>query len=249
MPELIAIFSDVHSNIEALHAVVADMEHLNIHRRYCLGDVVGYGPDPSACLDLVRDMGCPVLKGNHESAVGSTNFQQEMEAEEMNTSALAGIELSRKVLSVEQCNWLRQLPLTLKEENVEFVHGSLDAPGEWWYVLSPDDARLHFEAQTRPLCFCGHTHNPMVWHLDGSRLSVRPGVGRIPVSERGKTLINVGSVGQPRDLNSDACYAVYSPEGKWVQFRRVRYDLNKTKRKIKEAGLPNYTAKRLSEGR
>lgn len=249
MSDLIAIFSDVHSNLEALQAVMADMERLNVQRRYCLGDLVGYGPDPIDCLDIIRDMGCPVLKGNHEAAVASTNFQQEMDEEDMNTSALAGIELARKVLSNEQCAWLRGLPMTFAEDDIEFVHGSLDAPGEWWYVLSPDDAWLHFAAQRAPLCFCGHTHNPMLWHAEGSKLSVRPGVGRLPISDQGKTLVNVGSVGQPRDLNPDACYVIYSREGKWVHFRRVRYDLRKTKKKIKEAGLPNYTARRLSEGR
>lgn len=249
MSELIAVFSDVHSNLEALQAVMADMDRLKIERRYCLGDVVGYGPDPGACLEMVRDMRCPVLKGNHESAVASTNFYDDTEAEEMNTSALAGIELSRKTLSEDQRNWLKTLPLALDEAEAEFVHGSLDAPGEWWYVMSPNDAWLHFEVQKRALCFCGHTHNPMLWHAEGKKLSVRPGVGRLPVRDTGKTLINVGSVGQPRDLNSDACYAIYSPEGHWVEFRRVPYDINRTRRKIREAGLPAYSAGRLFEGR
>lgn len=241
----IAVFSDVHSNLEALEAVLADMDTLKIQHRVCLGDIVGYGPNPSECLEKIRVLGCPVLKGNHDAAAAV-----EDDFEEMNSTAIAGIELSRETLSADQRQWLGQLPLTLAADGCQFVHGSLDAPEEWWYVLSPEDAAVHFEAQTQPICFCGHTHDPMVWHSRGQRhLSIRHGEGRIPVSQEGKTLINVGSVGQPRDRNPDACYAIYHPVEHWVQFRRIPYDVGKTKRKIGRAGLPQYSAERLFEGR
>jgi diadenosine tetraphosphatase ApaH/serine/threonine PP2A family protein phosphatase len=117
-------------------------------------------------------------------------------------------------------------------------------------VLSPDDAAIHFDAQTRPLCFCGHTHDPMLWHSDGAgKLSIRHGEGRIHLTEGGKTLVNVGSVGQPRDLNPDACYAIFNPTARWVHFRRVPYDIARTRRKISAAGLPHFSATRLSEGK
>lgn len=250
MSDVIAIFSDVHSNLEALRAVFADMDKMGIQRRYCLGDIVGYGPDPGACLDLIRETGCPALKGNHDAAVAAADIDSEAEGNEMNTSALAGVEFAREELSDEQRTWLAQLPFVIREDDAEFVHGSLDAPEEWWYVLGPEDALLHFEAQTRPLCFCGHTHDPMLWHTTArGKLSIRRGVGRILVPADGKTLVNVGSVGQPRDLNPDACYVIYDPVERWVQFQRVPYDIRQTKRKISQAGLPYLSAKRLSEGK
>ena len=241
----LAVFSDVHSNLEALEAVLADMSALRIRQLVCLGDIVGYGADPVACLEKIRSLNCPVLQGNHDAAAS-----EETDFEEMNTSAVAGIEFSRQKLTQEQRDWLGHLPLTLTQDACEFVHGSLDAPEEWWYVLSPEDAAIHFEFQTQPLCFCGHTHDPMVWQSSGPhQLSIRHGEGRIQLPQTGKTLVNVGSVGQPRDRNPDACYAIFQPEGRWVQFRRVSYDLVKTKRKIGRAGLPQYSAERLSEGR
>jgi len=241
----IAVFSDVHSNLEALEAVLADMETLELRRCFCLGDTVGYAADPAACLERVRSLGCPVLQGNHDAAAAT-----DAELDEMNLSAQAGMEFSRRELSAQQRAWLGTLPLQLAEDGWEFVHGSLDAPAQWWYVLSPEDAILHFEAQTRPLCFCGHTHAPMVWHWsDAGRLTLWRGEGRISLPGGGKTLINVGSVGQPRDRNPDACYAVFEPRKHWIEFRRVPYDMEETQRKILQAGLPRFTAGRLSAGR
>lgn len=250
MADVIAVFSDVHSNLEALQAVAEDMDELGIERRYCLGDLVGYGPDPAGCLEMIRAMGCPVIKGNHDAAVGKEVIDADEELDEMNTAALAGVEYAREELSHEQRQWLNRLPFFITEADREFVHASLDAPEEWWYVLSPEDARAHFAAQTRPICFCGHTHDPMLWHWSGAgKLSIRHGVGRIALPEGGKVLVNVGSVGQPRDLNPDACYAIFAPDARWVEFRRVPYDIARTKRKISKQGLPYHSARRLSEGR
>lgn len=224
--------------------VIADMQALKIARCVCLGDVVGYAADPSACLELVRSLGGQVLMGNHDAAVA-----QETDFQTMNAPARAGIEFARQKLSQKQRNWLAQLPLAITEGDCEFVHGSLDFPAEWWYVSSPEDVCLHFAAQTRPVCFCGHTHNPMFWHWNGAKkLTIRPGTGRISVPAKGKTLINVGSVGQPRDFNPDACYAIFNPNEHWVEFRRVPYDISKAKEKIMKAKLPRFTADRLSEG-
>lgn len=242
---LIAVFSDVHSNLEALEAVLSDMEKQGARQFFCLGDIVGYSADPVACLERIRALNCPTLRGNHDEA--ATN---DMDVSKMNSSAQAGIEFSREQLSPEQREWLANLPLTLQEQDCQFVHASLDAPDEWWYVLSPEDALLHFNSQTHPLCFCGHTHNPVFWHWNGTgKLSVRHGTGRIPLPPEGKTLINAGSVGQPRDLNPDACYVLFDPSERWVEFRRIPYDISKAKRKIMKAGLPAFSADRLSLGR
>jgi len=241
----LAVFSDVHSNLEALQAVLADMDALGIRRHFCLGDTVGYAANPAQCLEAVRGLGCPVLKGNHDEAAASERL-----LDEMNASAGAGIEFSRLKLTPQQRAWLADLPLTLAQGDCQFVHASLDAPAEWWYVLEPEDALLHFESQSLPVCFCGHTHCPRVWHLDrdNQSLTAHPGIGRIPLAENGKTLINVGSVGQPRDRNPAACYVIFNPKTREIEFRRVPYALAKTRRKIMRAKLPRFTAQRLSVG-
>jgi diadenosine tetraphosphatase ApaH/serine/threonine PP2A family protein phosphatase len=237
----LALFSDVHSNLEALQAVLADMA--GISRHFCLGDTVGYAANPAQCLEIVRGLECPVLMGNHDEAT-ATN----MPLEGMNGSAQAGIEFSRRKLTPEQRSWLAALPIALAEADCQFVHGSLFE--RWEYVIDPEDAWLHFSEQTAPLCFCGHTHRPMVWHLDDAgRLNVEPGVGRIQLPPGGKTLVNVGSVGQPRDHNPDACYVIYDAQARQVEFRRIPYDIAKTRGKILRAKLPPFTAQRLSEGR
>ena len=237
----LALFSDVHSNLEALQAVLADME--GIPRRFCLGDTVGYAANPSQCLEIVRGLECPVLMGNHDQAAAAN-----IPLEGMNAPAQAGIEFSRRKLTPLQRSWLASLPLALEEEGCQFVHGSLFEP--WEYVIDPEDAWLHFSEQTAPVCFCGHTHRPMVWHLDDAgRLSFEWGTGRIQLPPGGRTLVNVGSVGQPRDRNPDACYVIYDPHARQVEFRRIPYDIAKTQGKILRAKLPGFTALRLAEGR
>ena len=229
-----AVFSDVHSNLEALQAVFADMKALGVRRYYCLGDVVGYCADPVACLEAVRALHCPTLKGNHDEAASHDDQ----------------IEFSRRSLSDEERAWLADLPLSLVEDGFEFVHASLDEPEKWWYVLSPKDAILHFEAQSQPICFCGHTHNPMLWHFqEAKKLTIRHGEGSVVLPEEEKFLVNVGSVGQPRDLNPNACYALFDPANRRLEFRRIPYNISQAKRKIWQAGLPDYSAERLSLGR
>jgi diadenosine tetraphosphatase ApaH/serine/threonine PP2A family protein phosphatase len=236
-----AIFSDVHANLEALQAVLADME--GVERRFCLGDTVGYAANPSKCLEEVRRLNCPVLMGNHDEAVASHSSLQGM-----NAAAQAGIEFSRRKLTAGQREWLANLPLVFTEADCQFVHGSLSEP--WDYILDPEDAWAHFSRQTAPLCFCGHSHRPMAWHLDDAgHLSFKIGAGRIQLPQGGKALVNVGSVGQPRDRNPHACYVIYEPQTRQVEFRRVPYDIVKTQTKILKARLPEFNALRLAEGR
>jgi diadenosine tetraphosphatase ApaH/serine/threonine PP2A family protein phosphatase len=242
---LVAAFGDVHSNLEALEAVLADMESLGIRRRFCLGDIVGYAANPSRCLETVRSLRCPVLKGNHDAFAASDSTMNEMR-----DVAQIGIEFSRQKLTSEQRKYLFGLPLEICEEDCQFVHASLNTPAQWLYVAGEVNARDHFNAQTHSVCFCGHTHVPRVWHhSDSGEIRVWRGKGRIQLPDGGKTLINAGSVGQPRDLCPDACYAVFDSNARQVEFRRVGYDFRKTKLKIVRAKLPKFTAQRLSLGR
>ena len=142
------------------------------------------------------------------------------------------------------------VPLTSSSEGCQFVHASLNAPGEWHYIMRESEEQEHFKVQTETLCFCGHTHVPTVWHLSNTgNIKSWRGHGRIELPAGGKTLVNVGSVGQPRDLCPDACYAICDPQARWVEFRRVAYDIAKARRKIVRAKLPRYAAQRLSLGR
>jgi len=242
---VMAVFSDVHSNLEALQAVLAEMELLGLERRVCLGDIVGYGADPAECLELVRSLNCPVIQGNHDQLVAGNG-----QLEGISETAKSGMEFARERLSIEQRAYLANLPMTLIDQGCEFVHASLDQPEGWWYVLRPEDALLHFEAQTQPVCFCGHTHVPFVWHSDPSgKLDVAQGTGAVRLPPTGKALINVGSVGQPRDRRAEACYAIYDLAAKRVEFRRVPYNVAKAKRKILKANLPRFAAQRLSQGK
>jgi diadenosine tetraphosphatase ApaH/serine/threonine PP2A family protein phosphatase len=238
-----AVFSDIHSNLEALEAVLADMATLGIKRCICLGDTVGYGANPAQCLDRVRALGCPILLGNHdEAAAGDGGL------DDMSKAAQAGLLYSREKLSVEQRAFLRDLPHAAAAEKVQFVHASLGGPDIWMYVLHPFEAMAHLLTQTEPLCFCGHTHIPAVWHLDeDGSLESGYGEGRVQLPSSGKTLINVGSVGQPRDENPAACYVVCT--GDVVEFRRVTYDIAKARRKIARAGLPRFLGERLAHGK
>jgi diadenosine tetraphosphatase ApaH/serine/threonine PP2A family protein phosphatase len=242
---LLAIFADVHANLEALEAVLVDMDALSITRRVCLGDTVGYGASPSECLELVRGLGCPVVKGNHDDATaGDADLWQ------MRDAAQCGVLYAREKLSPEQRAYLAALPLNLSLENVEFVHASLHAPAEWDYIMRETEARDHFTAQTQRLCFIGHTHLPMVWHLSNTgNIKSSRGHERIQLSPGGKTVVNVGSVGQPRDLQPAACYVIYDREADAVEFRRVKYDIAKASRKILRANLPHSAAQRLLIGK
>ena len=246
MPDsILAVFADVHANLEALQAVLADMDAQAVSQRVCLGDIVGYAASPAQCLELIRGLRCPVVQGNHDEAAAT-----DIALDEMRDVAQSGIEFARQKLSTEQRAYLASLPLTSSIESCQFVHASLNAPNDWHYVMREPEAQEHFKVQTKPLCFCGHTHVPTVWHLSNTgNIKSWRGHGRIELPAGGKTLINVGSVGQPRDLCPDACYAICDLQARWVEFRRIAYDIAKARRKIMRAKLPPFVAQRLALGR
>ncbi|MDP9253550.1 MAG: hypothetical protein M3O66_01195, partial [Verrucomicrobiota bacterium] len=161
-----------------------------------------------------------------------------------------GIEFARRKLTVEEREYLGGLPLVMAESDCEFVHASLNRPEDWIYLVRAAALQEHFKAQTHRISFSGHTHVPCIWHFSLSgELSPLGSQGQIELPTNGKILVNVGSVGQPRDLCRDACYAVYDPQCNSVEFRRIAYDVDKTKRKILRAKLPVFAAQRLSLGR
>jgi len=240
----IGLFSDIHSNAEALEAVLDDMRDQGITERVCLGDIVGYGADPEVSLDMVRDLGCPTLMGNHDF-----NAVHDDGLERVNHMALKTILFARKRLNEDQRNHLRSLPFTLQAHGVTYVHASLCQPENWYYVSDAGEAVDHFAKQTTRIGFCGHTHVPMLWHMDDGRaITSRPGRDTIQLPETGRVLLNVGSVGMPRDGEWMACYAIFEPEADRVTWRRVKYRIGEAQRKIRAAALPLAVARRLAMG-
>lgn len=238
----IALFGDIHANLEALEAVLDDAAGQSVNEYVCMGDIVGYNADPAACLARVRAMDCPTVKGNHdEDASGSHSL------ENMNPVAAAALEWTRRQLSDEQRQWLRRLRMVRQVADFTVVHSTLDQPAHWNYVTNRFDAMSNFSYQFTQICFHGHTHVPRVYVKNDRVQEVS--AESLVVEDGSKYFINVGSVGQPRDGDWRACYAIYDLDEKLVTFRRVEYDIAETQRKIRAAGLPEMLAERIAEGR
>jgi predicted phosphodiesterase len=237
-----AIFGDIHANLEALQAVIADSQEQGCASNVCLGDIVGYAANPSECLEIVRAMGCPVVRGNHDEGAASTSL-----LEELNPLAQRALLWTREQLTEDQRQWLRELKLVRQVRDFTIVHATLDSPGAWGYVTNRFDAMASFSYQFTQVCFYGHTHVPRVFEKDDT---VRGARGELVQLQRGvKYFINVGSVGQPRDGDWRAAYAIYDIEAHTITIRRVEYDLPATQGKILDAGLPSLLAERLSLGK
>jgi predicted phosphodiesterase len=237
-----AIFSDVHGNLEALEAVLADARSRKCTRFVCLGDVVGYNANPSECVDRVRELDCPVVKGNHDEAASRRSHPGDF-----NEIAERAIAWTRDHLTEQDKAWLRGLPLQRRVHDFSIVHATLDTPEQWGYVFNNLDAAASFTYQRTNICFFGHTHVPMVFVRDETVHRER--VEHVRIEPAKKYFINMGSVGQPRDGNWRAAYCVYDTENNLVQQFRVKYDLAAVQKKIAEAGLPKLLAERLAIGR
>jgi predicted phosphodiesterase len=237
-----AIFSDVHANLEALDAVLADARHRKCTHFVCLGDVVGYNANPRECVERVRELDCPVVKGNHDEAASIS-----VPAGDFNEIAERAITWTRDHLTDQDKEWLRGLPLQRCVHDFTIVHATLDTPEQWGYVFNNLDAAASFTYQRTTVCFFGHTHVPMVFVRDDSVRRERGEHVRIEAGK--KYFINMGSVGQPRDGNWRAAYCIYDTENNLVQLLRVKYDLTAVQRKIAEVGLPRLLAERLAIGR
>lgn len=238
----IALFADIHANLEALEAVLADAQEQGCTDYVCLGDVVGYNANPAECLERVREMGCPVVKGNHDEDAGG-----EHSLDSMNPVAAEALLWTRKQLNEEQRGWLRKLRMVRQVEDFTIVHSSLDQPQVWNYVTNKFDAMSSFSYQFTKICFHGHTHVPRIFSRDSKITEL--GADSLEFDEKLKYFINVGSVGQPRNGDWRACYAIYDLPSNSINFRRIEYDIVKTQEKIIAAGLPEMLATRLAEGR
>ena len=237
-----AIFGDIHANFEALQAVLADAEKNECTHFVCLGDIVGYNANPRECLEVIRGMEIPVVKGNHDEQASSTE-----DASQFNPLAATAIEWTRKQLSEEDKDWLRNLRYVRQVRDFTIVHATLDTPEKWGYVFNPLDAAASINYQHTSLCFCGHTHIPVAYVRD-SGLQQLP-LEKIRILNGNKYFINVGSVGQPRDGDWRASYGIYNTDQQYVELRRIEYDIFTAQDKIVDAGLPQRLADRLALGK
>jgi diadenosine tetraphosphatase ApaH/serine/threonine PP2A family protein phosphatase len=238
-----AILSDVHGNLEALRAVLDDASP-RADTVLCLGDIVGYGADPEACIDLVAERSQVVVGGNHERAVAGL-----LALDWFNPYARAAAEWTRERLDDDARAWLGALPLTAQLEDATLVHASPANPEEWDYLIGPEDGYAAFAAFGTRLCFVGHSHRPAAWVQASWGHDFEAGPVEQTIAPGSRYIVNVGSVGQPRDRDPRAAYALWDVEARRVSIRRVEYDVAAARRKIATAGLPRYLADRLAVGR
>jgi len=242
----IVIVADIHSNIEAFEAVLEHAaSHGPIDRLWCLGDVVGYAADPSACIALLRQHPHTAVAGNHDlAAVGK------LPTDDFNAAAAWAAAWTARRLSAKEREYLSSLPFVAVEGDFTLVHGSLRSP-EWEYLLSADAAAEHLRLQETPYGLVGHSHIPFVAFEREGSLAAMAALKDGDVLKLGgeRLVVNPGGVGQPRDGDPRASYAVYDDEAHTLTLHRVEYDLEKTQRKILEAGLPRHLAERLAHGR
>ncbi len=238
-----AVFGDIHANLEALTAVLADAEAHGVTHYICLGDVVGYAANPKECLDLVRGLDCPVVKGNHDEQASQGD-----DLTAFNPLAAEAIAWTRKQLSKEDQQWLADLKMVRQVRDFTIVHATLDTPNKWGYVFNQLDAAASFNYQFTQLCFYGHTHVPRAYIRDGSGVRSQS-CDQVNLELGKKYFINAGSVGQPRDGDWHASYCIYTPERQHVELRRIEYDIWSAQDKIVAAGLPQRLADRLALGK
>jgi diadenosine tetraphosphatase ApaH/serine/threonine PP2A family protein phosphatase len=237
-----AILSDVHANLEALRAVLADAAP-RADAVLCLGDTVGYGAEPAACIDLLGDRARAVVAGNHEHGVAGL-----LDISWFNRWARAAAEWTREQLDDDHRAWLAALPLTHELDEATLVHASPAQPDEWDYIVSAEDGWAAFPHFTTRWCFVGHSHVPGVWSLGSSGPDHDRHIRLVRADAGRRYIVNVGSVGQPRDHDPRAAYGLWDADAGSVELRRVTYDVEAARRKIMAAGLPRFLADRLAAG-
>ncbi|RKX71013.1 metallophosphoesterase [candidate division WOR-3 bacterium] len=234
---MIALISDIHSNLEALNRVMEEIDRLGVERIWCLGDVVGYGADPNRCCEIVRERCELVIAGNHDWAV-----LDKTDITYFNPVAKEAVLWTRRELSGENREFLDRLGLKLKADQYLLVHSSPSRPEEWLYLFEREQFEEEFQAFGEPVCFIGHSHVPVI--VDDELKIYGTGVN---VEPNHRYIINIGSVGQPRDGDPRASFATI--EGDRIEIRRLEYDIETAQEKIRKAGLPEFLAERLAAGR
>lgn len=238
------IFSDIHGNLEALEVVMEALDNFKDCMPICLGDIVGYGPNPQECIDAVRQRGIRCVVGNHDRAA-----IEQVDISYFNPYAKEAVLWTRSILKDADIQFLKSLPISLTIANMTLVHATPCDPSAWNYLFTLFDAHNNFKCFDTQLCMIGHSHSPIiiVQALSGD-CWVHPH-SVIAVHEDQRLIVNVGSAGQPRDGNPDATYVIYDDIERSIEIFRVPYNLRKTQEKMKQHGLPDYLIERLEIGR
>jgi diadenosine tetraphosphatase ApaH/serine/threonine PP2A family protein phosphatase len=248
-----AILSDIHSNLEALTAVLDSLAPERIDRYLCLGDTLGYGADPIPCLERLSALGTVMVAGNHDLAcLGKFDLNR------LNDAAKAAVIWTRDRLGFAELDVLRRLPLTAVEGPFTLVHGTLTSPERFEYLMELAQAIDTLTPCRTLVCLVGHTHLPCIIEFDRRQrrvtrlLSAPEELGDVAYEDAPEALrylVNPGSVGQPRDGDARASCALVDTERRRIAIRRVAYDVALAQRKIRQAGLPEFLAERLAIGR
>lgn len=237
-----AIIADIHANLEAFQVVLEDIKAQNCTHVACLGDIVGYNANPKECLDMVRGMNIPCVKGNHDEYCSSDE-----NLEGFNPHAAEAVNWTRKQLTADDRHWLKDLKYLRLVSSFSIVHATLDVPQRWGYVFDKLAAAASFTYQNTSVCFFGHTHVPVAFIRDSV---VRGGTySKFKVEQGRKYFVNVGSIGQPRDGDPKAKYVVYDMDEGSIELRKLDYDIAAAQKKILAAGLPARLAERLAFGK
>jgi len=246
------IFGDIHSNLEAFNKVIEAYKKEDIDRFFCVGDIVGYGADPEKCIDGLRQLGAIAVCGNHDLASAGV-----FSLDYFNDYARDAIVWTIDVLTDGEKQFLKNLPFVVNEKEFSIVHGSLYQPELFDYIIDIESAERCFRHMEKDICFVGHSHRAMVYCLEDSKV-FRYAPGPVGLSKNRLTIrmqsgvkyiVNVGSIGQPRDGNPDAAYCVFDTTLNTIEIKRVSYDVTKSMAKILNAGLPAILGYRLLEGR
>ena len=238
----IAVISDIHGNLDAFECVLADISSAVVDTVYSLGDNVGYGPQSEEVLDLIRSHGIPSVMGNHELALSDPVLLRWF-----NPTARASLERTRAMLSESSLNFIGSLPTVLTTKQCRFVHGfPPDSPVTYLFQVDDDALEKAFSHMAERLCFIGHTHELLMISSDGNHLQRHDlAQGQITLDPARRYLINIGSVGQPRDGNNNAKYIIWDTDTDCLDIRFVPYDIASVVKKIMDAGLPEAHANRL----
>lgn len=246
----IALFADIHSNLEAFEACIEHAEHQGADQFVFLGDLVGYNADPVAIIEKVAELidkkKAIAVLGNHDEAVFTDHSTR------MNTNAWAAIQWTREQLGDDHVAFLKSLPLIVKDEDILYVHANASNPHKWGYIHDGLAAWHCSEAAGTPYTFVGHVHEPTVYYQSavGKLIRFMPGNGEVmPMPKHRKWVTVTGSLGQPRDGNPAANYALFEPDQEVITFNRIDYDQYKAADKVHQAGLPAELANRLLTGK
>ena len=230
---LYAIVSDIHGNYNAWAAVLEDIRDIGVDRIICLGDIVGYGPEPGRCVQSIRDVAHACILGNHDAVI-----TKKLDSRAFNDHARKLIEWTELQLNSEEIDFLHQLDYEYSEDCFRCVHGDCDAPKEFNYIVDCEDAELTWNKTKEHIIFCGHSHLPAIFATtsNGDEMCSVPAQD-FTLDNTNRYIVNVGSVGSPRDDDLRASYVVFDSATKSVFFRRVGYDFNDFRERVRFVGL------------